>query len=102
MDANLIINDEYVSSVARMRNSEGLKLDMNHGNSKDCILYAYISILESIKNEAIISGEIANALEQYISCAKLLQGRLKEISEDLEDLCEYFIEEIDSADKYIF
>lgn len=102
MDANLKVDDEYVQRIGRIRNIQGLKLDVDYGNGKDCIFNAYINILESIKSEAIIQGDIANALEAYISCAKSIKGQLKSISDDLKNLCNCFIEEIDVADKDIF
>lgn len=102
MDANLIINDDYIPRVGRVRNSQGLTLDTNYGDSKTCVFNTYINILESIKSEAISQGDISQALDAYISCAKSIKGQLKSISIDLEKLCNNFIDEIDKADKDFF
>ena len=102
MDPNLKIDDDYVKTIGRICELRGLALDTNYGNSETCILSNYIRILQSIRDEAICKGEIAEALNVYISSAIRLKGKLKDISADIKKVCDAFIIDIDKADQYIF
>lgn len=94
MDANLIIDDDYVTSVGTKAYQKAVKLEQ--------IFEDYILILEEIKSEALVSGEISEALETYIECVRSLKGQLKKVSESLKTICQSFLIDINEADDYLF
>ena len=96
MDVNLCIDDDFFKRVGNRSSTRGKELDT------DNIMKTYISILESIRSEAIVQGSVANALEAYISCAKCLRGQLRSLSLEISQVCERYLQEIDSADKEFF
>lgn len=93
-DPNLKINDEFVLRIGKGAYPRACWIETNFTK--------YISILESIQSKAIQKGEIAETLNEYISCAKRLKGQISKISKDIEDICKAFLFDIDEADKYIF
>ena len=94
MDEKLIISDEYVSAV-------GSNCDQR-GELWGDMLEQYIEILDEIRNEAIVSGDIALALSQFIGCAKMLQGEIEKVSSSMKRVCNCMLERIDEADQYLF
>jgi len=94
MDPNLIIDDDYVYSVGDASTRRGRQLEK--------ILDSYLSILNEIHSEALLSGEIADALAAYIGCVTLLNDQLTTISKSVDDTGMSFIQEINTADEYLF
>lgn len=94
MDKALIVDDEYIKEVGRYSQTRGKELEQLLGN--------YIKVLEEIKNEAIVEGEISNSLSAYIDCVKLLTERLEIISSNMKTVCNNLVADIDAADSYLF
>lgn len=94
MDPNLIIDDGYISSAGDYSSGRGRKLEE--------IFDSFVTILEEIKTEAIMSGEIYNALEEYISVIKMLDNQLSDISSNVDTRCDSFLTAINEADSYLF
>lgn len=94
MDPNLIIDDDYVTGVGS--DSE------TRGNALEGILDQYLTILNEIKAEAIVEGKIADALAAYIGCVSLLNDQLTEISTSVKTAAQGFIQEVNTADEYLF
>lgn len=65
-------------------------------------LDAYIAKLQEIKDNAIMEGQIAAALDAFIAQAKKLEGISCDITSDIRDLIHYYEDEIDTQDKYLF
>lgn len=94
MDPNLIIDDGYVNSVGFDSVTRGEKLE--------AILDNYLAILREMKAEAIVRGKIANSLAAYIECVALLNDKVTEISKSVKTAAQGFIQEVNTADDYLF
>ena len=94
MDPNLMICDEYIEAVG--------EACAKRGNVLDEILYSFIMILKEIRQEAIMEGEIAQALGEFIECVSRLRNQLWEISDNVNEACKYFVIDIDAIDSFLF
>ena len=94
MDADLIINDDYVISVG--------DACCKRASSLEAVLNEYILILKSINDTAIQEGEISEAVNAFVSCAQLIEGRTQAISSDMKRICNCMIDAVDEADSYLF
>lgn len=90
----LIIDDEYCASMASYFYAQG-----NHLN---IMVKNYIDAVEKVKSNAIKEGEVAEALEAYITYVKKLDEQIKEISIIVKKQVEDFLTQIDDADEYLF
>ena len=94
MDADLIINDDYVVSVG--------DTCCRRAASLEAILDEYISILKTINDTAIQEGEMSVAVNAYVLCAQQLEGQIQTISSDMKRICNCMIDAVDKADSYLF
>lgn len=94
MDSKLIIYDDYIYEAG----SHAKKCASNLEN----VLTNYISTLQDIRDNSIMSGDIADTLSAYISCASKLKGKLKDIGVYTNSNCENFVSEVDEADNFLF
>lgn len=95
MDPNLVIDDQYVQRNVGGPVAYYLRcVDENYKK--------YIEILEKVNSLAVISGDTAEALQEFIVCAKELSGFLTEYGQQLRDTCDSYISEINIADDYLF
>lgn len=94
MDPNLIIDDDYVYDVGDDCRLRGRKLEE--------VLDSYLTILNEIKSEALLDGSIADALSAFIECVALLNDQLTTLSKNVDDTGLSFIQEINTADDYLF
>lgn len=90
----LIIDDDYCKTIGKYFISRGAHLEVS--------IREYIRILEYIKNDAIISGDVSNALQLYIEYCKKMQNKIKDLSETTKRQTENFLVKIDDADQYLF
>lgn len=94
MDPNLIIDDDYVDTVGWRCRKRGQELEE---------LYAsFIDLLTSIRDEAILDGALADALDDYIKSAGAVKDSLSKVSELIEDAADSFIGQVNLADQYLF
>lgn len=94
MDANLVIDDNYVREVGRLSSVRGRKLEE--------ILDSYVGILTEIETEAITSGEISQAVRAFRECVAMLNDRLSAISTNVDTVADSFIIDVNTADDYLF
>lgn len=94
MDPNLIIDDEYVYSVGDDCVLRGRKLEE--------ILDSYLAILNEIKSEALIEGDISDALGLFIECVTPLNDQLTTLSKSVDDTCLRFVQDVNTADDFLF
>lgn len=95
MDPNLVIDDDYITDALGTQIESYLKRVEEYYNK-------YIEILEKVKRMAVISGDTADALGEFIVCAKKLSGFLTDYSEQLKMTCESYISEINQCDNFEF
>lgn len=94
MDPNLIIDDEYVYGVGDDCVLRGERLEN--------VVETYISILNEIKEEALIEGSVSEALQAFIECMNSLNNQLTIISKRVDDTGMSFIQDINTADDFLF
>ena len=94
MDPNLIISDEYVEDVGTYC--------VKRGRTLEDIMDSYLGILREIKNEAIITGEISQTLEEFIDCVSQLNNQLKDISNNVYAASVQFVSDVNDADSFLF
>lgn len=94
MDPNLIIDDEYIFAVGDDSKRRGIKLEE--------ALEQYLEILKEIQTEALVEGNVAEALVAFAGCVELLKGQLEDISKTMYNRSYSFIQDINDADQYLF
>lgn len=92
--SSLQIDDDYCKKMGQYYVNEGEKIES--------FINEYITILKNIKGKAIISGEVADALEVYIEYASLIKGQINSLSKVAKSQITGFISAIDTADQYLF
>lgn len=90
----LVIDEEFYRNMGKYFESRG--------NRFDAFIQEYIQILENIKSNSIMSGEVSEALESYIQYSKKMQNKIKLISESAKRQIDKFLQDVDAADQYIF
>lgn len=93
-ETSLKIDDDYCSAVADYFNKQGVNLNT--------YIKQYISILKDIKNDAIVSGDVAKALDAYITYVKKLENQIDSISANAQKQTNNFLKAVDDADLYLF
>ena len=88
------IDDEYCEKMNKYIAETSLRIE-NYLN-------AYLVVLDNIKKNAIISGEVSDSLTNYIIYAKNTKGKVNEIAEVTQKHIFTFLERIDLADQYLF
>lgn len=90
----LQIDDEYCEKMAQYF--------VDKGNVIEGFVQEYIDILNRIEDTAIMKGDIADSLKDYIAYAKKLKGSISNISSNAQKQTKQFISAIDAADQYLF
>lgn len=90
----LIVDDEYCSKMANYFQKQGEKMDKTISD--------YISVLISVRDNAICSGETHDALCTYIEYAQKLKGQIKMISKSAKTISEEFVSNVDEEDQFLF
>ena len=94
MDDNLIIYDQYVY--------DALAKCYQRCNSMEIVMDSYVKTLTNMHTNAIVSGDVADALSAFIDAAKALDGEFSQLGSRIKDLRSNFLSEIDEADSYLF
>ena len=87
-------DDDYMEAMATHFNDYAAYLQ--YGVDK------YIEILHNIRNNAIIEGDTAVALDTFISYADKLKDIIKESGESAKKTCENFVTTVDSKDSSFY
>lgn len=90
----LQIDDEYCEKMAQYF--------VDKGRVIEGFIQEYIDILNRIEETAIMKGDIADSLKDFIAYAKKLKGSINDISGNAQSQTKQFVSAIDSADKYLF
>ena len=75
---------------------------VKQGEQFDQLVAEYVSILEEVKNKAIISGDVSQALNSYITYVKKLDKIIGNLSMPIKIEIDRFLTRIDSEDQYLF
>lgn len=90
----LIIDDEYCRSMGQFFEDQGKQLDQ--------LIASYNSILKELRQNAIVSGDVANSLSLYIDYANRLNQLFSKVSDVAKQQINAFIDQVDEADQYLF
>ena len=90
----LKIDDDYVTQMADFLEKRG--------NFLQDEIDKYLDTLGMIRDDAIIKGETANALDEFIGFAEVLREKISVIGENAKKAALGFITEVDEKDSYLF
>lgn len=90
----LIVDDEYCKKMGDYFLKQGQQLDT--------FISQYISILKSVKQNAVKQGETADALAAYIKQAEKMNKQIGSISKSAQTYANSFVNQIDQADQFLF
>lgn len=90
----LIIDDDYCKAMGTYFLKQGGEIDE--------LIYKYLSILQEVKDKAIISGDISDALSVYLAYVQKLTKHFGAISSSIKSQIDNFLERVDSEDQYLF
>lgn len=90
----LKIDDDYVTEMATYLGEKGTELQG--------YVDKYIQILKNIRTDAIIEGDTAKALDEFITFSENLNTEIQKLGENGKKQAEGFAVEIDDADSYLF
>ena len=94
---DLIVHDEYINDA-----SDFLKEQEN--NLSEAI-YSYIKTMKKVKDNGIMSGETADALEAFIEQVEMTNIKVnkpEDLANQTENYLTSFVNKIDKADKHLF
>lgn len=91
---SLQIDDEYCRAMGEYFEKKGLEIEN--------FIDEYIAILERIKSDAIMKGDVSKALGTYIQYSKKLKGQVTGISTNAKNQTTKFLASVDNADQYLF
>lgn len=90
----LVVEEEFVDEL-----SYSIK---NYCDAMDSNIFEYIKILKKLCSKAIVSGETADAISEFTGCAEEIKGIFASIGNCFEVTMDCFLDDIDSADKYLY
>lgn len=88
--ADLVIWDEYVEGVSKALEQETDYIETT--------LSTYLTLLKSIKEQAVMEGATAKALEEFILQVSKLKGKFSDAGVNGVVGCKAYIEAVDEAD----
>lgn len=92
--ADIKINDEYVNNMGKIYSEWCEELQKGIDN--------YLSIMDTIATSAIIEGETADAVKDFISYAKTLSGIVEPLGQECMNMCSNYLVEVDKADSELY
>lgn len=90
----LIVDDEYCRTMGNYFIKKGSEINS--------AIIEYVSLLEDIKTNAIVSGDVSDALGVYIEYAWKLVNQVDKIGETVQREINSFLVRVDEADQYLF
>ena len=90
----LIIDDDYCRTMG--------EYFVKKGNEMDRLVSDYVSILQTVKNAGIKSGDVSDALGTYITYVKKMNQKVGNISKTAKEEINRFLARVDAEDKYLF
>lgn len=90
----LKFEDEYVNGTGKHILEQMTELDEGYSN--------YINIMKAIRDDGLMEGETATALEAYIEYASYLCTKIKCLGECVDTTCREFVDEVNEKDQYLF
>lgn len=89
-----IIDDAYCIAMGNYFKQQGDRLDQ--------MVADYVAALKTVRDTAILKGDVRTVLDGYISYAEKMKEKLGEISETGKAHVSKFLARVDEADQYLF
>jgi len=89
-----IIDDAYCLAMGLYFKQQGERLDQ--------MAEDYIAALRTIRDTAILKGDVHEVLNGYIAYAERMKGQIGSISDAAQAQVSQFLARIDEADQYLF
>ncbi len=89
-----IIDDSYCTAMGTHFKKQGEHLDR--------MVSEYISELKTIRNTAILKGDVRKVLDDYIKYAEKMKEKIGNISQTAQAQVTKFLTQVDQADQYLF
>ena len=90
----LIIDDEYCKAMGSYFKKQGEEIDE--------LISEYLDVLQNVKNKAIVSGAVSDALLVYLVYVEKLTKHFGTISSSANSQIIKFLKRVDSEDQYLF
>lgn len=92
--SDIIMSDEFVEEMSGKLSKEARRLERN--------LDDYILLLKEIKERAIMEGNTAKALSEFISIASKMNGVFENFGELAQITCDNYKSDFDEADEELY
>jgi len=89
-----IIDDKYCEAMGTYFKRQGEKLDQ--------MISDYLYVLQSIRDDAVMKGDIHEVLEGYVAYAEKMREKIGTISCNAQSQVLKFLTKVDEADQYLF
>ena len=93
-DNQCIIDDAYCTAMGEYCKRQGERLDQ--------MMADYVAIMETVRDTAIIKGDVHTVLQAYIDYAKKMKDNVGTISGNAQAQITKFLTSVDEADQYLF
>lgn len=93
-NVDIKLDDEYIKNMGKLYGEWCEELQKG--------IDSYILIMNTILSEAIIEGETAEALKEFVSYAKTLSGIIEPLGNECQNMCNNYLVEIDKADSELY
>jgi endonuclease III len=90
----LKIDDDYVTGMGEFLEKEFSELEAGYAS--------YLKIMQAIKDDGLMEGDTATALEKFITYASFLSEKMENLGTTAKNLCDKYLDEIDDKDQYLF
>lgn len=89
-----IIDDAYCVEMGNYFKRQGEHLDQ--------MIIDYVATLKTVRDTAIIKGDVHEVLDTYITYAEKMKDKLGVISDNAQAQVTKFLTRVDEADQYLF
>ena len=90
--AKLMIDDDFFYAMGQYA--------LKQGKTINDAASSYISILNAVRQDAVIGGELAGAMDAYIGFAGKINNEALQVCESMQRQLEDFMTEIDDEDRW--
>ena len=93
-------NNSLIVDEAYIHNMQGYF--KNKAYEMETVIKKYLTVLKSVRSNAITGGAVAEALTDYIVYAQQLQDQLPEMARIIDIQLNNYIKSIDNADQFLY
>ena len=91
---DIIVDDDFIKKVSTYVKNFGTDFDKCYSD--------YVKITEEYASNGANSGQLSDAISEYIEVAKLLKSKVTEITTAFSGNLDSFLVDFDDADSYLY